>query len=120
MSGRVAHGEKLGRELGFPTANIHIHRKVSPLQGIFAVEVYGLEEEPLQGVASIGIRPTVGGTKVILEVYLFDFNQDIYGRHLQVSFLHKIRDEEHFESLEILKEKIAEDVVKAKEFFKNS
>lgn len=120
MSGRVAHGEKLGRELGYPTANIHIHRKVSPLQGIFAVEVYGLDEEPLQGVASIGTRPTVGGTKVILEVYLFDFNQDIYGRHLQVSFLHKIRDEAHFESLDALKEKIAEDVIKAKEFFKNS
>jgi riboflavin kinase/FMN adenylyltransferase len=117
MSGRVAHGEKLGRELGYPTANIHIHRKVSPLQGIFAVEVYGLEQEPLEGVASIGTRPTVGGTKVILEVFLFDFNQDIYGKHIQVSFLHKIRDEEHFESLDVLKAKIAEDVEKAKDFF---
>jgi riboflavin kinase/FMN adenylyltransferase len=119
MSGRVAHGEKLGRELGYPTANIHIHRKVSPLQGIFAVEVFGLEKEPLQGVASIGTRPTVGGTKVILEVFLFDFDRDIYGKHLQVSFLHKIRDEEHFESLDVLKENIADDVEKAKAFFNN-
>ena len=119
MGGRVAHGEKLGRELGYPTANIHIHRKVSPIHGIFAVEVFGLDEEPLTGVASIGTRPTVGGTKVILEVFLFDFDQDIYGKHLQVSFLHKIRDEEHFESLEVLKEKIAEDVIKAKAYFDN-
>ena len=119
MSGRVAHGEKLGRELGYPTANIHIHRKVSPLQGIFAVEVFGLEKEPLQGVASIGTRPTVGGTKVILEVFLFDFDRDIYGKHLQVSFLHKIRDEKHFESLDVLKENIADDVEKAKAFFNN-
>jgi riboflavin kinase/FMN adenylyltransferase len=119
MSGRVAHGEKLGRELGYPTANIHIHRKVSPLQGIFAVEVFGLEKEPLQGVASIGTRPTVGGTKVILEVFLFDFDRDIYGKHLQVSFLYKIRDEEHFESLDVLKENIADDVEKAKAFFNN-
>ena len=118
MSGRVAHGEKLGRELGYPTANIHIHRKVSPLQGIFVVEVYGLDEEPLPGVASIGTRPTVDGTKVILEVFLFDFDQDIYGRHLQVSFLHKIRDEERFESLQVLKDKIEEDVEKAKAYFK--
>jgi len=118
MSGRVAHGEKLGRELGYPTANIHIHRKVSPLQGIFVVEVYGLDEEPLAGVASIGTRPTVDkSSKVVLEVFLFDFNQDIYGRHLQVSFLHKIRDEERFASLDILKEKIADDVEKAKAYF---
>ena len=117
MSGRVAHGKKLGRQLGYPTANIHIHRKVSPLQGIFVVEVYGLEGEPLAGVASIGTRPTLDGTKVILEVFLFDFDQNIYGRHLQVSFLKKIRDEERFESLEVLKDKIAEDVEKAKAYF---
>ncbi|MGD8483678.1 MAG: bifunctional riboflavin kinase/FAD synthetase [Thioalkalispiraceae bacterium] len=117
MSGRVAHGEKLGRELGYPTANIHIHRKKSPLQGIFVVEVFGLDKEPLAGVASIGTRPTVDGSKVILEVFLFDFNQDIYGKHLQVSFLHKLRDEERFESLDALKEKIEEDVARAKAYF---
>jgi len=92
MSGRVAHGEKLGRELGFPTANIHLHRHASPVQGIFVVEVFGLDDlnqtsQPLQGVASVGTRPTVNETKALLEVFLFDFDQDIYGRHIQVSFL---------------------------------
>lgn len=117
MSGRVAHGEKLGRQLGFPTANIHLHRKVSPLQGIFAVEVFGLDEEPLKGVASLGTRPTVGGTKTLLEVYLFDFAQEIYGRHIQVSFLHKLRDEAHFDSIDILREQIQKDVNDAKNWF---
>ena len=94
MSGRVAHGEKLGRELGFPTANIHLHRQASAIQGIFVVEVFGLDEEPLQGVASVGTRPTVNETKALLEVFLLDFDQNIYGRHIQVSFLKKLRDEE--------------------------
>ncbi len=117
MSGRVAHGEKLGRELGFPTANIFLHRKASPLQGIFVVEVYGLDREPLEGVASIGTRPTVDGTQTILEVYLFDFDQDIYGRHIQVSFLHKLRDEEKFDSLPELQAQIQKDVDAARAYF---
>jgi len=119
MSGRVAHGEKLGRKLGFPTANIYLHRKVSPLQGIFVVEVYGLDREPVQGVASIGTRPTleVDSTQTLLEVFLFDFDQDIYGRHLQVSFLHKLRDEEKFDSLDELKLQIGKDVEVAKTYF---
>ena len=117
MSGRVAHGEKLGRELGYPTANIHLHRHASPIQGIFVVEVFGLDEEPLQGVASIGTRPTVNETKALLEVYLLDFDQDIYGRHIQVSFLKKIRDEEKFNSLEELVEKIDNDVEQAQAYF---
>jgi len=119
MSGRVVHGEKLGRQLGFPTANIFLHRKASPQQGIFVVEVFGLEGEPLPGVASLGTRPTVDGKRVLLEVYLLDFNRDIYGKHIQVSFLHKIRDEKKFESLEILKEWIADDVRLTREFFAN-
>ena len=117
MSGRVAHGEKLGRELGFPTANIHLHRHASPIQGIFVVEVFGLDEEPLQGVASIGTRPTVNETKALLEVYLFNFNQDIYGRHIQVSFLKKLRDEEKFDSLDELIEQIQMDVEQAQAYF---
>lgn len=117
MSGRVAHGEKLGRELGFPTANIHLHRQASPIQGIFIVEVFGLDQEPLQGVASIGTRPTVNETKALLEVYLFDFDQDIYGQHIQVSFLKKIRDEEKFDSLDALKDKIQNDVEQAQAYF---
>ncbi|MDH5180813.1 MAG: bifunctional riboflavin kinase/FAD synthetase [Gammaproteobacteria bacterium] len=117
MSGRVVHGEKLGRQLGYPTANIYLHRRASPLQGIFVVEVYGLAGEPLPGVASLGTRPTVDGKRVLLEVFLFDFNRDIYGEHIQVSFLHKLRDEEKFESLEALKAKIAEDVQRAQDYF---
>jgi len=117
MSGRVAHGEKLGRELGFPTANIHLHRHASPLQGIFVVEVFGLDDEPLQGVASVGTRPTVNETKALLEVFLLDFNQDIYGRHIQVSFLKKLRDEEKFNSLDELKKQIQLDVEQAQAYF---
>ena len=117
MSGRVAHGAKLGRELGFPTANVHLHRHASPLYGIFVVEVFGLDEEPLQGVASVGTRPTVNETKALLEVFLLDFNQDIYGRHIQVSFLKKLRDEEKFDSLDALKKQIQMDVEQAQAFF---
>lgn len=118
MSGRVAHGNKLGRQLGFPTANIHLHRKATPLQGIFVVEVFGLDGEPLPGVASLGTRPTVDGKKTILEVYLFDFDRDIYGKHLQVSFLHKLRDEVRYTTLEALKVQIARDVEDAKNYFR--
>lgn len=117
MSGRVAHGEKLGRELGFPTANIHLHRQASALQGIFVVEVFGLDSEPLQGVASVGTRPTVNETKALLEVFLLDFDQDIYGRYIQVSFLKKLRDEEKFNSLDELKKQIQMDVEQAQAYF---
>jgi len=117
MSGRVAHGEKRGRELGFPTANIHIHRKAAPVAGIFAVEVYGLDDEPLIGAASVGTRPTVDGTTCILEVYLLDFNQQIYGRYLHVNFMKKLRDELHFETLEELVRAIEKDVQQVRVFF---
>jgi len=117
MSGRVAHGEKLGRQLGFPTANIDLHRKVTPLQGIFVVEVFGLEGEPLPAVASLGTRPTINGKKILLEVYIFDFDQDIYGQHLQVSFLHKLRNEEKYTTLDALKVQIQKDVNDAKHYF---
>ncbi len=120
MSGRVAHGEKLGRKLGFPTANIFLHRKAAPLQGIFVVEVYGLDKEPWPGVASLGTRPTVDGTRTILEVHLFDFDEQIYGRHIQVSFLHKLRDEEKYDSLTALKAQIQKDVDAAQAYFENS
>jgi len=117
MTGRVAHGEKLGRQLGFPTANIDLHRKATPLQGIFVVEVFGLEGEPLPGVASLGTRPTVNGKKILLEVFIFDFDQDIYGKHLQVSFLHKLRDEVKYTTLDALKVQIQKDVDNAKHYF---
>jgi riboflavin kinase/FMN adenylyltransferase len=122
MSGRVAHGEKLGRELGFPTANIHLHRHASPIQGIYVVEVFGLDKfeqykQPVHGVASVGTRPTINKTKALLEVYLFDFNEDIYGQHIQVSFLKKLRNEEKFDSLEALTKQIQLDVEQAQAYF---
>lgn len=122
MSGRVAHGEKLGRELGFPTANIHLHRRASAIQGIFVVEVFGLESftqnnNPVQGVASVGTRPTINETKALLEVFLLDFDQEIYGQHIQVSFLKKLRDEEKFASIEELKQQIQKDVEQAQAYF---
>lgn len=117
MSGRVVHGDRRGRQLGFPTANIHLHRQASPLSGVFAVDVFGLEREPLAGVANVGTRPTVGGTRSLLEIYLLDFDRQIYGRYVQVDFLHKQRDERRFESLDALRQAIAADVVQARQFF---
>jgi len=118
MSGRVAHGDKRGRSIGFPTANIHLHRRASPLTGVYAVEMYGLPGEPVAGVANVGIRPTVGGTRAQLEVHLFDFDADIYGRHVQVEFRHKLRDERRFESFEALKTQIDKDARQARDFFR--
>ncbi|MFP5344414.1 MAG: bifunctional riboflavin kinase/FAD synthetase [Gammaproteobacteria bacterium] len=120
MAGRVARGDRRGSALGFPTANIHVHRMVSPVAGVFAVEVYGLEREPLEGVANVGTRPTVDGTRCLLEVHVLDFGQDIYGRHVQVEFLHKLRDEQRFASLDELKNAIARDCEQAREFFRKT
>jgi len=114
MCGRVVHGEKLGRTLGIPTANINVHRDVTPLTGIYVVEVFGLRGEPLAGVASVGTRPTVNGTHCLLEIYIFDFDQEIYGHYLQVDFLHKLRDEERFDSLDEMKAQIYRDIDDAK------
>ena len=118
MYGRVAHGDKLGRQLGFPTANIFLHRHASPVLGVFAVQVHGLKEEPINGVANVGTRPAVGGTHTLLEVYLFDFNEEIYGKYVKVDFLKKQRDEEHYDSLELLRDQIAIDAEEAREFFR--
>lgn len=118
MCGRVAHGDKIGRTIGIPTANIHLHRKVSPVQGIYVVEVFGLQGEPVPGVASVGTRPTVGGTRALLEIHLFDFKQDIYGRYLNIDFLHKLRDEEKFDSLDEMKVRINQDMDEARAWFK--
>jgi riboflavin kinase/FMN adenylyltransferase len=117
MCGRVAHGNKLGRTLGIPTANIQLHRQTSPLHGIFFVEVFGLDREPLPGVASLGTRPTVGGTHMLLEVHLLDFDDDIYGRHVNVNFLHKLRDEQRFASIDELKAWIERDIAAARAYF---
>ncbi len=117
MSGRVVHGDKRGRELNIPTANIHIQRKYSPILGVYAVEVFGISQGGIKGVANIGHRPTVGGTQTLLEVHLFNFDQDIYGQYVDVDFLHKLRDEERFDSFERLKQQINQDIKDAKAFF---
>lgn len=117
ISGRVVHGDALGRTLGFPTANLPLRRSVSPVKGVYAVEVRGLTPEPLPGVANIGTRPTVKGLRQQLEVYLLDINMDLYGRHIDVVLKQKIRNEQRFASLEALKEQIANDVVTARQFF---
>lgn len=117
ISGRVVHGDALGRTLGFPTANLPLRRFVSPVKGVYAVEVYGLGEKPMPGVANIGTRPTVAGLRQQLEVHLLDIAMDLYGRHINVVLREKIRDEQRFTSLDALKEQIAKDVVTARTFF---
>jgi len=114
VSGRVGHGSHLGRDLGFPTANIHlVGRRELPLEGVYAVKVYSDQKKPLSGVANIGFRPTVSGKDKSFEVYIFNFNSDIYGKRIAVEFLEKIRDEQKFASLSELKLQIAEDIKKA-------
>ena len=120
MSGRVAHGDKRGRTIGFPTANLHLHRKKSPLQGVFAVEMLGIEDKPVAGIANVGTRPTVDGSKTLLEVHLFDYNADLYGRYVHVNFLHKIRNEMKFESFEQLQQQIKQDAQQAREWLKQN
>jgi len=113
ISGRVAHGAKLGRGLGFPTANI-VLRRPPPLAGIYVVQVDGLG----RGVASVGRRPTVNPVPIpLLEVHLFDHDADLYGEHLCVRFLEKLRDEEKYEGLAALQAAIARDAHRAKEYF---
>ena len=118
VCGRVAHGDKLGRTIGYPTANIRMFRKNTPVNGVFAVIMTGIDGLEFEGVANVGTRPTVnGGSKVILETYLFDFDKDIYGRYVEVHFKQKIRDEVRFQSLEQLKAQIEKDVVETKKIF---
>ncbi|WP_432720568.1 bifunctional riboflavin kinase/FAD synthetase [Jeongeupia wiesaeckerbachi] len=118
ISGRVIGGDKLGRELGFPTANIQLRHNRPPMMGVFVVEAHGLER-PWQGVASLGVRPTVKGADAapVLEVHLFDFNRQIYGEHLRVDFLAKLRDEEKYSGLEPLIAQIQKDCDQARDWF---
>lgn len=122
MSGRVIDGDKLGKKMGFPTANIQIKHNRPPLSGIFAVNVHGaIKSSPslaLPGVASLGVRPTVHKNgNPVLEVHLFDFDQPIYGYHLRVDFLHKLREEEKYPNLDILVQQIEQDIIQAKTYF---
>lgn len=119
ISGKVIHGDKVGRTWGYPTANIHMLHDRPPLFGVYAVKLEGLAESHLPGVASLGVRPTVKQSgKPTLEVHLFDFEQDIYGKHVRVHFMHKIRDEMKFADIETLKTWIASDAQQAREYFK--
>ncbi|CDH31290.1 bifunctional riboflavin kinase/FAD synthetase [Xenorhabdus bovienii] len=116
ISGRVVHGNRLGRTIGFPTANLPLKRLVAPVKGVYAVEVYGLGDKPLPGVANIGNRPTVSGLGQQLEVHLIDTQMDLYGRHIDVVLRKKLRDEQRFASLDALKQQIANDVVAARDY----
>ncbi len=115
LCGRVVRGDRLGRKLGFPTANLQIGRWPPPLSGVFAVQVEGIADHPWPGVANVGLRPTVGGRRrPVVEVHLFGFEGDLYGRLLEVSFCRKLRDEKRFPSLEALREQIGRDIAEAK------
>ncbi len=115
MGGRVVAGEKLGRRLGFPTANLRLLRRVSPVAGIFAVRATGAGLDRHPAVASVGTRPTVGGTEWLLEVHLFDFDGDLYGARLEVDFIARLRDEIRFPDLASLTEQMHEDARRARE-----
>ncbi|BCX87745.1 riboflavin kinase/FMN adenylyltransferase [Methylomarinovum tepidoasis] len=119
MCGRVAAGRQRGRDLGFPTANIDPFRRKSPVSGVFAVTVTGVAERPWPGVANVGVRPTVAGTRVWLEVHLFDFHGDLYGRQLEVFFRHKLREERRFPSLEALRAQIQQDAAQARQWLED-
>lgn len=119
IHGRVVYGKQLGRQLGVPTANVDLRRYRSPLHGVFAVTVTFVDGEVVQGVANIGVRPTVdGGKKPLLEVHLFDFNRSIYGAVIDVIFKRKLRDEQKFASLDELKAQLQTDIAQARDFFK--
>jgi len=117
ITGRVAHGDKRGRNLGFPTANVPLRHKPA-LSGVFAVRVHGLGDTPRTGVASLGVRPTVkAGGKPLLEVFVFDFDEAVYGRRVSVEFLHKLRDEERYPDFPALVRQMQVDVDQAREYF---
>ncbi|HVN41433.1 MAG TPA: bifunctional riboflavin kinase/FAD synthetase [Steroidobacteraceae bacterium] len=114
MAGRVRRGQQLGRRLGYPTANLALHRKVVPLWGIFAVRVSGAGLIDHPAVVSLGTRPTINGTYPLLEVNVFDFDGDLYGRYLSVDFVQRLRDEKRFESLDALVEQMHRDAAQAR------
>jgi riboflavin kinase/FMN adenylyltransferase len=116
LSGRVMHGERLGRQLGFPTANLALKRRVSPVSGIFAARVLGAGSGPRAAAAYVGRRPAAGGTELQLEVHLMDFDGDLYGRRLEVELLQRLREDRHFDSLDALSAQMRKDVQAAREW----
>lgn len=121
LCGRVVAGDGRGRGLGFPTANITLRRRSVPLSGVFVVQVYGIANKALPGVANIGTRPTVDGTRssALLEVHILDLAQNLYGFEVEVEFLRKLRPEQRFESLEALTTQIMRDTDEARAYFAN-
>lgn len=116
ISGRVVRGQRLGHELGYPTANIRLGKRVPPVTGIFAVRVHGVSDQALPGVASLGVRPTIAGDgDMLLEVHLFDFDGDLYGKRIEVEFVAKLRDEEKFTDLDALKAQMDRDAAQARD-----
>ena len=116
IEGRIMHGEKRGRTIGFPTINISIGRKLSPVLGVFAVLIV-LNKKTYHGVCNVGKRPTIGGEKTLLEVNIFDFDKNVYGEHAKVLFRHRIREEMKFESVQQLQSQIASDANIARRYF---
>jgi riboflavin kinase / FMN adenylyltransferase len=114
ISGRVVRGLGLGRKLGFPTANVHLKRIQAPVDGIFAARVTGLGARALNGVASVGTRPTIGGGRALLEVLIFDFDRDIYGQYITVHFVKRLREERHFADLGAMQRQMHVDVAAAR------
>ncbi len=116
VCGRVAHGNKRGRTIGFPTANIEMFRKNTPITGVYAVTMTGIDNTEITGVANVGTRPTIAAEKkVILETHLFNFNREIYGHYVEIHFKQKIRDEVRFDSIDELKAQIEKDIIIAKQ-----
>jgi riboflavin kinase/FMN adenylyltransferase len=114
MRARVRAGRRLGRNLGFPTANLPLERRRAPVAGVFAVRVHGIAAQPLAGVASLGTRPSVAGTEALLEAHVFDFDADLYGREIAVEFVAKLREEAYFASLEALSAQMQRDATAAR------
>jgi riboflavin kinase/FMN adenylyltransferase len=114
MSGRVVRGLGLGRQLGFPTANVSLNRRQTPVDGIFAARVIGLSDGPLDGVASVGSRPTVGGSQPLLEVHIFDFARDIYGKYITVQFVERLREERKYADLDSMIAQMHKDAAAAR------
>jgi riboflavin kinase/FMN adenylyltransferase len=115
IGGRVVRGARLGHRLGYPTANLRLGARVAPVGGVFAVRVAGVRPAPMPGVASLGVRPTVGGTEPLLEAHLFDFDGELYGKRIEVEFVKKLRDEERFDDLDALARQIDRDAAQARE-----
>jgi len=117
ISGRVVHGDKRGRDLGYPTINVNLHRLRSPLAGIFASRVHGVAEGALEAVTSVGTRPMFGGKGVNLESYLFDYAGDAYGRRVRIEFFRQLRKERNFDTIKDLQDQIAADIAQTRRFF---